>query len=74
MASCSSPARPVRQNDDAVRLPAYINKPDKNSSPSRTGRQYQMSGINQVQVNAENSGMTFPAALRSILRQAPNII
>src|SRR5437870_13567536 len=32
-----------------------------------------MSGINQVQVNSE-IGMTFPAALRSILRQAPNII
>jgi type II secretory ATPase GspE/PulE/Tfp pilus assembly ATPase PilB-like protein len=32
-----------------------------------------MSGINQVQVNTE-IGMTFPAALRSILRQAPNII
>jgi type IV pilus assembly protein PilB len=32
-----------------------------------------MGGINQVQVNTE-IGMTFPAALRSILRQAPNII
>jgi type IV pilus assembly protein PilB len=32
-----------------------------------------MTGINQVQVNTE-IGMTFPAALRSILRQAPNII
>ena len=32
-----------------------------------------MTGINQVQVNAD-IGMTFPAALRSILRQAPNII
>jgi type II secretory ATPase GspE/PulE/Tfp pilus assembly ATPase PilB-like protein len=32
-----------------------------------------MSGINQVQVNNE-VGMTFPVALRSILRQAPNII
>jgi general secretion pathway protein E/type IV pilus assembly protein PilB len=32
-----------------------------------------MTGINQVQVNTE-VGMTFPIALRSILRQAPNII
>jgi type II secretory ATPase GspE/PulE/Tfp pilus assembly ATPase PilB-like protein len=32
-----------------------------------------MNGINQVQVNAD-VGMTFPVALRSILRQAPNII
>jgi general secretion pathway protein E/type IV pilus assembly protein PilB len=32
-----------------------------------------MNGINQVQVNTE-IGMTFPAALRSMLRQAPNVI
>ena len=32
-----------------------------------------MAGINQVQVNPE-IGMSFPAALRSMLRQAPNII
>src|SRR5437588_9561154 len=32
-----------------------------------------MNGINQVQVSSE-IGMTFPAALRSILRQAPNVI
>jgi type II secretory ATPase GspE/PulE/Tfp pilus assembly ATPase PilB-like protein len=32
-----------------------------------------MTGINQVPVNS-SIGMTFPAALRSILRQAPNII
>jgi general secretion pathway protein E/type IV pilus assembly protein PilB len=32
-----------------------------------------MTGIIQVQVNTE-IGMTFPAALRSILRQAPNIV
>src|SRR5438046_5290858 len=32
-----------------------------------------MTGINQMQVNTE-IGMTFPAALRSSLRQAPNII
>src|SRR5207302_10410410 len=32
-----------------------------------------MNGINQVQVNTD-VGMTFPIALRSILRQAPNII
>src|SRR5437660_5953234 len=32
-----------------------------------------MTGINQVQVN-NDVGMTFPIALRSILRQAPNVI
>ena len=35
--------------------------------------EYQLSGINQVSVN-ESIGMTFAAALRSMLRQAPNII
>ena len=35
--------------------------------------EYQMSGINQVQVRAD-IGLTFAAALRSILRQAPNIV
>ena len=35
--------------------------------------EYQLSGINQVQVRAD-IGLTFAAALRSILRQAPNII
>jgi general secretion pathway protein E/type IV pilus assembly protein PilB len=35
--------------------------------------EYQMSGINQVQVNRA-VGLDFSAALRSILRQAPNIV
>ena len=51
----------------------YINKPDRKIITVEEPIEYQMNGINQVQVNAE-IGMTFPAALRSILRQAPNII
>lgn len=51
----------------------YMNKPDRKLITVEDPVEYQMSGINQVQVNAE-IGMTFPAALRSILRQAPNII
>ncbi|MEQ2529390.1 type II secretion system protein GspE [Robertmurraya yapensis] len=35
--------------------------------------EYQLEGINQIQVNP-NIGMTFAAGLRSILRQDPNII
>jgi type IV pilus assembly protein PilB len=35
--------------------------------------EYQLEGINQIQVNP-NVGMTFAAGLRSILRQDPNII
>ena len=50
-----------------------INKPDRKIITVEDPVEYQMSGINQVQVRAE-IGMTFAAALRSILRQAPNII
>ncbi|MEO5720084.1 MAG: GspE/PulE family protein [Chthoniobacterales bacterium] len=51
----------------------YMNKPDRKIITVEEPVEYQMNGINQVQVNTE-IGMTFPAALRSILRQAPNII
>ncbi len=51
----------------------YINKPDRKIITVEEPVEYQMNGINQVQVNNE-VGMTFPAALRAILRQAPNII
>ncbi|HST29368.1 MAG TPA: GspE/PulE family protein [Chthoniobacterales bacterium] len=51
----------------------YVNKPDRKIITVEEPIEYQMTGINQVQVNPEIE-MTFPAALRSILRQAPNII
>jgi type II secretion system protein E len=51
----------------------YMNKPDRKIITVEEPIEYQMNGINQVQVNTE-VGMTFPVALRSILRQAPNII
>ena len=51
----------------------YVNKPDRKIITVEEPIEYQMTGINQAQVNPE-IGMTFPAALRSILRQAPNII
>jgi general secretion pathway protein E/type IV pilus assembly protein PilB len=50
-----------------------INKPDRKIITVEDPVEYQLSGINQVPVN-EEVGMTFAAALRSILRQAPNII
>jgi general secretion pathway protein E/type IV pilus assembly protein PilB len=50
-----------------------MNKPDRKLVTVEDPVEYQMNGINQVPVNA-SIGMTFPAALRSILRQAPNII
>jgi type II secretory ATPase GspE/PulE/Tfp pilus assembly ATPase PilB-like protein len=51
----------------------YMNKPNRKIITVEEPVEYQMSGINQVQVNTE-IGMTFPAALRAMLRQAPNII
>jgi len=51
----------------------YMNRPDRKLITVEDPVEYQMSGINQVPVNVD-IGMTFPAALRSILRQAPNII
>ena len=50
-----------------------INTPDKKLITVEDPVEYQMSGINQVQVN-KDVGLDFSAALRSILRQAPNII
>lgn len=51
----------------------YMNKPDRKIITVEEPVEYQMAGINQVQVNTE-IGMTFPAALRAMLRQAPNVI
>jgi type IV pilus assembly protein PilB len=51
----------------------FINKPDRKIITVEEPIEYQMNGINQVQINTD-VGMTFPVALRSILRQAPNII
>ncbi len=50
-----------------------INKPDKKIITVEDPVEYQLSGINQVHVK-EDIGMTFAAALRAMLRQAPNII
>ncbi len=50
-----------------------INKPDRKIITVENPVEYQLSGINQVNVN-EDIGLTFAAALRSILRQAPNIV
>jgi len=50
-----------------------INKPDRKIITVEDPVEYQLSGINQVQVNADIN-LTFAMALRAILRQAPNII
>ena len=50
-----------------------INKPDRKIITVEDPVEYQLAGINQVQVNPDIN-LTFSAALRAILRQAPNII
>src|SRR5687768_5289827 len=51
----------------------YINRPDRKIITVEDPVEYQLSGINQVAVN-EMVGLSFAAALRSMLRQAPNVI
>ena len=51
----------------------FINRPDRKIITVEDPVEYVLAGINQVQVN-EIVGFTFAAALRSMLRQAPNII
>ena len=51
----------------------YLDSPQVNITTVEDPVEYQMHGINQVNVR-ESIGMTFPAALRSILRQDPDII
>ncbi len=51
----------------------YLDSPLVNITTVEDPVEYQMAGINQVSVR-ESIGLTFPAALRSILRQDPDII
>jgi len=50
-----------------------INRPDRKIITTEDPIEYMLPGINQVHVN-ESIGLSFAAALRSILRQAPNVI
>ena len=50
-----------------------LNTPGKNIVTVEDPVEYQMDGINQVQVNVK-ANMTFANGLRSILRQDPNIV
>ena len=51
----------------------HLNKPDVNIITVENPVEYTVTGINQVQVN-EKVGLTFAAALRSILRQDPDVV
>ncbi len=50
-----------------------LNKPSVNIVTLEDPVEYQISGINQVQINPQ-AGLTFATGLRSFLRQDPNII
>ncbi|MGH7389073.1 MAG: type IV-A pilus assembly ATPase PilB [Candidatus Rokuibacteriota bacterium] len=50
-----------------------INSPDHNIMTAEDPVEYNLKGVNQVQIN-EGVGRTFAAALRSFLRQDPDVI
>lgn len=50
-----------------------LNKPDRQIMTVEDPVEYNLHGINQIQVH-EEIGLTFASALRAFLRQAPNII
>jgi general secretion pathway protein E/type IV pilus assembly protein PilB len=51
----------------------YINRPDRKIITVEDPVEYQLTGVNQVHVRSD-IGLTFGASLRSILRQAPNVV
>ncbi|MGI6604219.1 MAG: GspE/PulE family protein [bacterium] len=51
----------------------YLNTPQQNIITVEDPIEYQIPGVNQVQVNPK-AGITFASGLRAILRQDPNII
>jgi type II secretory ATPase GspE/PulE/Tfp pilus assembly ATPase PilB-like protein len=52
---------------------AALNQPDRKLITVEDPVEYQLSGVNQVQVKS-GIGLTFAAGLRSMLRQAPDVI
>ena len=51
----------------------HLNQPDRKIITVEEPVEYQIAGVNQVPVNG-TTGMTFAAALRAMLRQAPNVV
>jgi type IV pilus assembly protein PilB len=51
----------------------YVDSPEKNIVTVEDPVEYQMKGMNQVNIKP-SMGLTFPVSLRSILRQDPDII
>src|SRR5579859_2920262 len=52
---------------------SLLNKPDTNIMTAEDPVEFQLAGVNQVQMK-ESIGLNFAAALRAFLRQDPNII
>ncbi|HWI64472.1 MAG TPA: GspE/PulE family protein [Symbiobacteriaceae bacterium] len=52
---------------------AYLNSPEKNIVTIEDPVEYQLAGVNHVQVNPK-AGLSFADGLRAILRQDPNVI
>lgn len=52
---------------------SQLNKPDTNIMTAEDPVEFQLAGVNQVQMK-EQIGLNFAAALRSFLRQDPNIV
>jgi type IV pilus assembly protein PilB len=52
---------------------SQINRPEINIITVEDPVEYRMNGVNQVQIN-NRAGMTFAAALRSILRSDPDVV
>ena len=52
---------------------SYLNDGSKNITSIENPVEYQVEGINQIQINPL-AGVTFASSLRSILRQDPNVI
>jgi len=50
-----------------------LNTPERNISTAEDPIEINLTGINQVQINLK-AGLTFPSALRSFLRQDPDIV
>ena len=71
---CWSPARPAAARPTpSTRRSRKINTPETNIMTAEDPVEFNLVGVNQVQVR-ENIGLNFAAALRSFLRQDPNII
>ena len=51
----------------------HLNRPDRKLITVEDPVEYRLAGVNQVPV-CEAAGLTFAAALRAMLRQAPNVI